>query len=394
MNHKKYYLTAKQKLLNDPLICKENKQLFKKFLEYQEKKGKRSNGLAVLDDGCYKTLNGYIQKFKNVNLWFKNKPLKDITKKDIERVYEDLEENRILKKNGKPLEDKSSYYQKIFKSVLFEMINKDKMAKEVIRYNTKKDKDVRFIPDFKDSLKKLVASAIQPEHKLLIQLLGDFGENVGAVLELEKKDFIRQTEEETKEPEYLLVFKKEILKRSRTPRTEPNIFSETVEMLDEHLKNLKPNDRLFNFGIRQAEKILSRAFDKTKIKIQNGEKPKLKDLRSSLACYLLDEHWTTDEIKSRLGHKPSSNVLDVYVTYKALNKKKPKKKIYEGNIRELKEKLETMEIKNKKKDLEITEQNNEIKRLKEKVNMIIKEDRDYSKQIKAMIKLLKEKEIE
>ena len=41
-----------------------------------------------------------------------------------------------------------------------------------------------------------------------------------------------------------------------------------------------------------------------------------------MACNLLEKVWTTDEIKSRMGHKPSSTVLDVYVNYKALNKKK------------------------------------------------------------------------
>jgi len=353
MNLKQRYQTTKKKLLSDTSICKANRDLYEQFLEFQEKKGKRSNGLPVLDDGCYKTLIGYIYKFKNINKWFKNKPLKKITKEDLEKVYEDLEEGRITNNQGKLFEGREDYYSKVFKSVLFEMIGKEKMAKEVIRYNVQKEKEVRFIPDFKESLKRLVGVAIRFEHKLLIQLLGDYGENVGAILQLEKRDFIKEIDKGTGEPEYLLVLRKEILKRSRTHRTEPNLFPETIEMLDNYLKDLKPTDKLFNFGLRQAEKIFSRAVDKTGIKIQNGDKPKVKDMRSSLACYLLDEDWTTDEIKGRLGHKPSSNAIDVYATFKAKDKKKPKKKLYVGNLKELQNKIDGMELKLKSKDYEV-----------------------------------------
>ena len=68
--------------------------------------------------------------------------------------------------------------------------------------------------------------------------------------------------------------------------------------------------------------MFSRAVEKTKLKLQNGEKPTLKDIRSSLACHLLNTGWNTDEIRWRLVHKTSSKVLDVYVSYLALNKNK------------------------------------------------------------------------
>ena len=58
-----------------------------------------------------------------------------------------------------------------------------------------------------------------------------------------------------------------------------------------------------------------------------------------MACNLLEKVWTTDEIKSRMGHKPSSTVLDVYVNYKALNKKKTKRKLYDSNLQKIKEEL-------------------------------------------------------
>ena len=357
MTLKLQYDNAKLKILNDNLICPENRKWIKQVLEYQEIKGKRSNGLPALDDSCYKTLLGYILKCKNVNKWFDNKPLKNITEKKFLQVYEDLEEARITKRDGGIFKDRESYYNKIFKGKPFEMIGKNEMAKKVIQYNVTKDSQVRFIPNFKDALKDLVQNAISPSHKLLIQLQGDFGENIFSILQLEKKDFERIIDKETKEPYYLINLHKEILKRRRTPRREYNIFPETLNLLDKYLENLKSGDRLFNFGLRQAEIMFNRAVEKSGVKLQNGEKPTLKDLRSSMACHLLNENWTTDDIKGRLGHKPSSKVLDVYVSYLALNKDKIKKKHYEGNISKLQEELE--------KAKELTKlQNNKIEKLK------------------------------
>jgi len=60
-------------MLSNKSICKENRELFKKFFEWEETKLKRSNNLSQLGKGTYKTLDYYITKFSNVNKWFKNK---------------------------------------------------------------------------------------------------------------------------------------------------------------------------------------------------------------------------------------------------------------------------------------------------------------------------------
>ena len=43
----------------------------------------RINGLSRLDESSYKTLCGYINYFRNVNQWFKNKPWNKLTEKEI-----------------------------------------------------------------------------------------------------------------------------------------------------------------------------------------------------------------------------------------------------------------------------------------------------------------------
>ena len=82
----------KEKLLNDSSICKENRKLFREFFDWEENKLKRINGLTALDESTYKTLCTYVTKFRNVNNWFANKPWVNLDKKDIKKVYDDLED--------------------------------------------------------------------------------------------------------------------------------------------------------------------------------------------------------------------------------------------------------------------------------------------------------------
>ena len=80
MSRKPTYIKNKQTLLKDKTICKENRALFKEYLDYQEIKLKRINGLRELDEGNYKTLYCYLSKLRNINNWFENKPIKEISK--------------------------------------------------------------------------------------------------------------------------------------------------------------------------------------------------------------------------------------------------------------------------------------------------------------------------
>lgn len=338
------YSSAKRKFLSDKKICKENINLYKKTLEYEEKKLKRKNNLPALDDGCYKTLYGYIIKFKNVNRWFKNKPLINLTKKEIQKFLEDFQDDKILNRQGGPYEDKESYYFKIFKSKLFEFIKKKDIVTEIMDeqfFCCKKRKEVRFIEE--ESFRKIIDVTIKPEHKLYLWLSWDIGENSFSWFQIEKRDFRRVINPDTKESEYHINLRKEILKRSRTSRTEITNFKETVHFLDLILSDLKDNDKLFNFGQRQAEKFFKRAVQIAKIKtIPSGDIPKLKDLRSSMACDLLRKGWSTDEVNSRLGHKPSSPEIDKYVNFLAIDRNKPKKKIYDNNLQKMQDEINTL----------------------------------------------------
>ncbi len=354
-----YYNSKLKELLNNKSICSENQKLYRDFFKYEEYKLKRMNSLANLDDGTCKTLICYIYRIKNINTWFRNKPLKNISKDDIKRVYDALEEGKIKNSRGKIFSDRKSYYNKIFRSKLFQMVNKAGTAREVIEfYKPKEDNEVRFIKE--ETFRQLVEVMINPKHKLLSWLAFDIGENINSLLKLKKSDCIRQINESTKEPEYRINLDQKILKRSRTARTEITNYRETVQFLDIMLKDLQDKEQIFTFEYRMAKKFLDRAVSITGAKcIPKGQPVTWKDLRSSMACDLLLKAWTLEEINARLGHKPSSREIDKYVTFLAIGKHKPKQKIHENNISILKieldeskdrEKLHTRRIENLQSD--------------------------------------------
>ncbi|MCX6748208.1 MAG: hypothetical protein NT076_01240, partial [Candidatus Pacearchaeota archaeon] len=145
------------------------------------------------------------------------------------------------------------------------------------------------------------------------------------------------------EPEYRINLPKENLKRSRQARSELTNFKETTELADIVLAQVQDNELIFPFCYANAKKILNRAVNLTKAKcIPKGQKVTWKDLRSSMACYLLREGWSSDEINSRLGHKPSSKELDKYCNFLAINRHKPKQKIFNNNMDKVQNDIEEL----------------------------------------------------
>lgn len=326
-------------LLNDKSICKENRNLFAEFFEYEERKLKRSNGLIALDDSTYKTLSGYTSRFQTINKWFKNKPLKQLTKEDIKKVYDDLEDGKILSNMGKPFKDLRTYYNKIFKSKLFKLAGKDNVAREVIEFSRPHKEEVRFFEE--EKLRKMVSLLKRPEHLLLFWLAWDIGENINSILKLKKKEFVKQSNKDTKEQEYKVNLPSKILKRSRQARSELTLYPETVKYADLVLANRQDDDLIFPFEYGTAKKVLQRICKKINGKcIPDGQPITWKDFRSSMACYLLDHEWSIDEINKRLGHIPSSREIDKYANFKAMSSHKPKKKLFDSTVEGLKEELE------------------------------------------------------
>lgn len=349
MDFKESYQRTLKDLLENPAYCEKNRKLWASIFSRWERKLKRMNGLSDLDIRNYKTLCGAVSKFKNVNEWFKGVAWEDITEEQFKQVFNDLEDGKIKRHNGKPFEDRIGYYNKIFRSLPFEMAGKRDIAIKIMEeefFTPKIDKKVHFITE--EEFKKIIDFVIQPRHKLLLWLLWDIGENVGGVLELTKNDCTRRVNLENRSIEYAINLRKDILKRSRTPRTIVSNYQETADLLDLHLSDLQQESKLFDFSIKMAEKVLRRAVRKAKVLCKPDNKHvTLKDLRSSMASHLLRNGWSIDEIKQRMGHKPSSRVLDVYVSYFAIESHKPKEKLNQNKMQELQSKINDMESREK-----------------------------------------------
>ncbi|MFA5794962.1 MAG: hypothetical protein WC980_07875 [Candidatus Brocadiia bacterium] len=373
MDYERMYTNAREKLLIDKTICKENRDLFKKFLDYEEYKLKRRNGINKLDDNSYKTCLSYVSRFRVVDRWFKGKAWVKLTKEDIKKVYDDLEDGKIKTKRGnKPLKDKRTYYNLIFRSKPFEMAGKSEFVNEVMEFYTPTSKgDVRYITE--ETFRKLVDLIKMPEHKVLMWLCWDIGENCNSLLKLRKKDCVRQINADSKAIEYNINLRKEILKRQRKARTEPTNYVETANYLDLILKDKEENDNLFGFEVRNAKKFLDKAVKKLGAKcLPNGENVTLKDLRSSMACDLLNKGWTRDEINARLGHSPSSKEIDRYINFLAIDRNKPKKKVYEDTISKLRSEVEQVTGREKLLLLRFDDSKKEFVTLKERMKELEK----------------------
>jgi hypothetical protein len=160
MNFALAYPAARARFLSDPSVCEPNRRLFAEFLAYLEYGLRRQNGLAELDSSCCCTLYNYIHRLRNVNLWFENKPWVDLTRDDIQRVYDALEDGQILTKKGERFADRRSYYNKIFRGKPFRLAGKDRLAREVIEFSTAVKRPVRFVTE--ETFAKLVGAASWP----------------------------------------------------------------------------------------------------------------------------------------------------------------------------------------------------------------------------------------
>lgn len=391
MTFEQRYNEAKEQLLSNKDINHKNRELFKKFFEWEEEKLKRTNDIQKIDEPSYKTLYGYISKLQNVNNWFKNKAWEDLSTEEIKKVYNDLEDGEIKNYRGEPFKDRRSYYNKIFKAKPFQLAGlRDKVEESLEFFTDKKKPIVCFIN--KESFLRAESFLTKPQHKVLFWLAWDVGENISSLLELRKKDLKRQINE-NKEPEYLVYLRKDTLKRSRETRSEPTIFPETTRYIDallEYGKEIeyrdpitgqfkrkvvpfKDDDFLFSFKYRQALQIFDSVVKRSAIKCEpTGDKPQWKDLRSGMACNLFTLGWHVEDINLRLGHSPQSNWLKAYINYLAINRKRAVKQHYQSNLTEIKEQFEEVKQREKAKDRQIEEQSEKLNKMLKDMDMMRK----------------------
>lgn len=391
MGIKERYEKSKAKLLVDVSVCVENRQLFTEFFGYEEYKLKRQNNLPTLDEACHKTLLKYTYLLRRVNGWFGNKSWKDLTRNDIKQVYDDLEEGRLRSKRGGPYKDRAGLYNKILKSKPFALAGKAELAKEVIEFHCRDpDKHVRFVTE--ESFKKLEGVVTKPTHKLLLWLAWDVGENIGALLQLTKRDFTRQLNPDTKEPEYLVNFPKAKIKRSRKSRSEPTLYPETVRYAEIVLADKEADDLLFPFGYRRSKQIIQACVKKTgAMCMPHNDALTWKDLRSGMACHLLKSGWSRDEVNARLGHTPSSSELNSYINYLAIDRHRPKQKLQTTRLEDIQNELEETRRREKLAGERMRRQAEENETLKKELSGTQRDVQELRRQMEQALSLIQKK---
>lgn len=356
-NHIKKYQNRFQKLkeqkvlrvgtgnnVKDIKLNLNNRDLVVKWLEYKKAELENSNGYEKNSQVRYcKTLYKEMTTYmSNILYWFNDKDLQDITEKDIKDIYIGIEQGKLKTIKGKSdlsFKTKKDYYGRVFKSGFFKFIGKDEMAKKVIKRKFNEATEVRFFD--LDTLRVITDNAARNAHRLAFWLLFDTGMEVMALCQLKKSNFewIQQ------DKYYMLHIPKEISKKSRKRRDIYIHFNETNELLKSYLETLKDTDNLFKFKPPALYHALKSVVDKYQLKTKPENKSiTIKDFRSSMSTYFLQlDGWTTDDIKARLGHAPSSTEIDKYVNYLGINQKKQRKQAEQATIKDLEAQYKKME---------------------------------------------------
>ena len=200
MQFKGRYERAKGRLLGDPSLCPENRKLFDEFFADEEYKLKRINGLETLDDPAYKTLLTYILRLRLLNRWFANKPWTDLERTDIQRVFDALEDGGIKSKKGQSATVTDASIRLCVAAI---RNGWEGEAGERSAALLPWSRELKFAMSPSRPF-ALVEVAIRIDQKLLIWLAFDVGENVGTLVRLQKRDFARKENPDTREIEYIV----------------------------------------------------------------------------------------------------------------------------------------------------------------------------------------------
>ena len=59
-----------------------------------------------------------------------------------------------------------------------------------------------------------------------------------------------------------------------------------------------------------------------------------------MACHLLKSGWSREEVDARLGHTPNSKALNAYINYLAIDRERPKKRLFDSSLEQIQNELE------------------------------------------------------
>ena len=100
-----------------------------------------------------------------------------------------------------------------------------------------------------------------------------------------------------------------------------------------------------------------------------------------MACHLLGRGWSVDEVRARLGHTPNSDAINHYVAYLAIDRGRPKKKLFDSSLEEARNELAVAKRREQLTAERLHRQTEENRILREQVGQALDEIRQFKRTI-------------
>ena len=376
LNSIKRFDQAKEKFKNREELPLKNRQVALKWLDKKEKDLTMGLSTAEKEENRHrraKTLTKYIFLLNNICRWFKD--LENISLEELEQFKEDFYNDELRSIKGSMIKGKREYISKVIKSDFFKFLGHYDKSVKVFNFKLQNNKTrVEFLT-FED-IKTLVEIAPSKIYKLVLFLLFASGMRIGTLFNIRKKDFELRFNEQTKIYYYLVHIRKEYTK-SQDDRTIPIIIPECNDLLKKYLEKLNFNDLLINVNCKTLTKQLgSLCVDSgIRTKPDNKNLPTIHILRKSATLFWLNKGYSTDQVKALLGHKPSSDAIDVYANYSGMDLEPSVTRIQVDELLKLNKELEHNRMQLTAMQEKQNKIQEEFEKMKHDLDMVIKSDK-------------------
>lgn len=284
------------------------------------------------------------------------KDFDSVERADVEKYVNDLNRNKITKKDGKPLSGSTKSDIKKFLKQFYKWRKGDneEYPKLVSWIKTRISKDER--PEEKEivsiqEIKKLALSFPKIEQRIMTLLLFDSGFRIQELLSITKKAISWEDFDEENKCFWIKCSKsKTIVRKVPVP-----LFTEDLQTFinSSYYTSLKENERLFPFSYNaylKTFKTCSKSILKKDLAFHN--------LRHSSATYYAKEYnGNSMALADRYGWTYNSKELQTYIRNSGQYQKQGAKMSYSNKVRELEEKIDKQneEIKKLRKFMEAWE---------------------------------------
>ena len=337
-----------------------------------------------------------IQKLIYLERYF-NKPLTELTQKDIDELQRDLDTNNIYTQNklNQPIKQPISYgYKKdLIKHLktfwkFYQLYAKEEENKtipnitEYIRVKQEEQKEIEYI-DYKEFLEILKVTK-NIRQKTFLSIAFETSARPIEILKLKRKH-IKYDEEEKA---YLIKLPKEKGTSSNKHTIIIDSFNDTINkyLTQNHFQ---PEDYIFSYTYNYYRNLIADLGQKA-----IGKRITPKILRKSNTMYMINQGLTEQYIKAHNGWSSNSKVLEHYISQKGIKKpehirskiRKETHQDYETQLTLLKSEMNKMQNQMKKLSTLKEDLQKDIQTIK--YNDFNPKDPKIQKQIKNLITLL------